>query len=829
MKLKTLLVLLLTLTLLTVGMTGATAQSSESASLRFVHVIPSLQNIDIYVNGSLSVEGLGFGTGSTYLTAPAGALNVRVTLAGLTTTLWEQTVNAAASEAVTLVASTTEPLAFDEYREDLSALAFGASRLTILHAIAGGPAVDVQIGGPNIAPQTIISGLAYKSVVGPSQPPANSYVVTVLTTDGAQPILQEKPFNLAAGTSNFVVVYGTPSAPQTLQLTKATLPDGDTGLVRFVHGIPGAPAADILVNDTLIVPAVPYGGASEHIALPAGEHTVTLRQTGAESGLATQTITVNTGEASTVAALNVEGDGGIGLVQFADDVSGVTNRSVVIALLNTIPDSAGVSISADGETLIENVAPGETASAALATPFKGTLTVDVSFGEAAATADVDALFYGGVYYNGIVSQGEDGPVVVFVPTSLAQAVDSAPSAVEAVVAQPTPAPTTDTSSEVVAATPAPSTDVVPAATPAPSTTLPTARIAVDPGANLQLREYPNSDARSLGLAAGGSSVTVNGRQGAPVDINGNVITLPDGTEFVDLAEGLDKNQDIEPSSTWLNVSFVTGDGGTITAWVNAFYLDVRAPDGTAQRLADLPTIPLNRPGALQNTQATPPPVTQDTVTVEVFNLNQGTNLNIRRTANTDGEVLARVGNGTQLEFIGLGASGEWVFVGYRPAEGGRITGWASQLYLRYIWRGQVAELSELAERNLLVTIDETRIGEVSADAPPPVQPTVDPLKDAYVAFVQLDPGANLNLRRTPNDQAEVLARIPSASQIVVTSRTADGLWLSTTFEGVSGWVSSRFVTLTFNGRPVTVEEVPVDAAAPADALPPTTPTGGSVG
>ncbi len=827
MKLQKLLVLLLTLTLLTVGAAGITAQSAENVALRFVHVIPSLQNIDIYVNGNLSIEGLGFGTGSTYLNAPAGALNVRVTLSGLTTTLWEQTVNAAAGEAITLIASGTDPLVFDEYRDDRAPLAFGATRLTILHAIAGGPAVDVQVSGPDIAPQTIISGLAYKSVVGPSQPPANTYAITLLTADGAQPILQEKPFNLAAGTSNFIVVYGTPSAPQTLQLTVATQADGDAGLVRFVHGVPTGPSVDILVNNTLLIPAVSYSGTSEHIALPVGEHTVMLRQSGAAEELATQTITVNAGEASTVAALNVPGDGGLGLVQFTDDVSGVTDRNAAIALLNTVPDSVAASLGANGTTLVEVTEPA-TVGTATTPPFKGTLTLEVSFGEASATADVDVLLYGGVYYNALVTLGEDGPVLVLAPTSLAQTTNSAPGAAELVEAQPTPAPTVDTSSEIVVATSAPTSAVTIAATPAPSGTLPTARIAVNPGVNLQLREYPNSDAKSLGLAPGGSSVIVNGRQGAPIDINGNVITLPDGTAFVDLAEGLDKNQDLDPSLTWLNVTFTTADGGTITAWVNAFYLDVRAPDGTAQRLADLPTIPLNRPGARQNTQVTPPPVVKDTVTVEVFNLNQGTNLNIRRTASVDGEVLARLPNGTQLEFIGLGASGEWVFVGYRPAEGGRITGWASQTYLRYIWRGEITELSELAERNLLITIDETRVGEVSADAPLPVLPTPDPLKDAYVALVVLNPGANLNLRRTPSEQAEVLARVPSGSQLIIKGRTADGLWLSTSFDGVSGWVSSRFVTLTFNGRPVTAEEVPIDAAAPSDTIP-TTPTGGSVG
>lgn len=837
MKVKTLLILLLTFTLMIAGAAGTAAQEDDAAALRFVHVIPSLQAIDIYINDSLSVEGLAFGTGSLYVNVPAGeAARIRVTISGLTTTLWEQSVTAAAGDAVTLVASTTEPLAFDEYREDLSALAFGSTRLTLLHAIAGGPAVNILIGGPNIAPQTIIEGLAYKSTVGPSQPPANAYVVTALATEGGEPVLQEKPFTFSAGTSNFVVVYGTPSAPQTLQLTTPTTAEGDAGFVRFVHGIASAPAVDFLVNDTLIAPSVNYGGYSDHIALPVGEHTVTLRIAGSDdAGAATQTITVDAGAASTVAALNVDGDGGIGLVQFTDDLSALDARTVVVSVLNTVADSESATLSLDGTALIEEAAAGVLSdAAAVSPPFKGAASLDVSFGESAASAEQDVVLYGGVYYTALVITGEDGPELVLAPTSLAQALNSAPGSAEATVEQPVAevTPTDETSSEIVQSTPAPegAQPTPQPTTPVTTTTQqPTGRVAVDPGANLQLREYPNSDAKSLGLAPGGSTLTVNGRAGAPVDVDGNVITLPDGTEFVDPAIGLEANQDIEPADTWLNVSFNTGDGGSITAWVSAFYLDVRAPDGTAQRLADLPTIPLNRPGQLSNTQATAVPITEDAVIAEVFNLNQGVNLNIRRTANTAGEVLARVTNGTQLEFLGLGSSGEWVFVAYRPAEGGQITGWASQLYLRYLWRGQRAELSDLADRGLLIQIDETRIGEVSAGAPSLAQPTLDPLKDAYVATVELDAGANLNLRRTASDQAEVLAPIPSGTQVIITSRTADGLWLEVTFEGITGWVSSRFVSLTFNGRPVTVEEVPVNAGAPSDIAPITTPTGGSVG
>jgi uncharacterized protein YgiM (DUF1202 family) len=836
MNLRRVLVLGLVLALLLTAIGPAVgAQNADSGRLRFVHAVPGVEAVDVYVNNSLAVKGLAFGVDTPYVNVPAGQVSLRVTLTGITTVLWEQTVNATANDAVTLVASSTDPLQFDEIRDDLGALSFGATRLLIYNAIRSSPGLDIQVSGANIEKQTIIIGMGYKSSVGPSQPPANVYNISaVVTGENGEILLDEIPFSLVAGVSNIVLLVGTPSTPQAILLAAATAPDGDAGLVRFAHGVEGAPAVDIAVNGSVIAAGVTYGGFTPHIALPAGDHTVGLRLAGAPDDLVSGDLSVAAGSASTTAA--VGSTEAITIAVFEDAVSGTDNRTALVSIVNTISDSSGATVTlADGTVLAADVAPGTMADVvSINPPTEGAVSVDVAAGETSATGEVaNAQFYGGVYYNGFVINTEDGPTVVFAPTGITQAIDSAPGAPElAAAVEPTPEPTEDVaSSEVVQATPAP-VDAPPTAVPpttATDTSLPTARILLDPGANLQLREYPNSDARSLGLAPSGSTLTVNGRTGAPVDVDGNVIALPDGSTFEDPALALtDPAQDLVPSQTWLNVTFATPDGGSINAWVNALYLDVRSPRGEQQRLADLPTIPENRPGERVNTEVTPPPVRTDVVIAEVFNLDPTVNLNIRRQANTQGEVLARVNNGTQLEFLGLGDSGEWVFVGYRPAEGGEITGWASQQYIRYIWSGRAIALDEMIQRNLFVQLEEaTTIGEVSAGASPAPLPTLDPLKDAFVATVVLDPGANLNLRRFPTDQAEVLAQIPASSQIVVTSRSADGLWLETSFQGADGWVASRFVTLSFNGRPAELEQVPVNTDA--DTLPEAPAEGGSVG
>ena len=268
---------------------------------------------------------------------------------------------------------------------------------------------------------------------------------------------------------------------------------------------------------------------------------------------------------------------------------------------------------------------------------------------------------------------------------------------------------------------------------------------------------------------------------------------------------------------WLNVTYSTPDGGQIIAWVNALYLDVREANGDQQRLADLPTVPLNRSGEVVSTAITPPPIPENRVTARITNLDPGVNLNVRRTATTDGEVLARIPNDTATEFVGLGDSEEWVFIRYTPASGDAITGWAYTLYVEYEFRGNRIDLEEMNARGLLEYVDEATLrGEVGANAPTVAEPTQDTTRDRYIGTVTLDPGANLNLRRTPSVDGEVLAQIPSGSQIVLTGRTGNGEWIRTRFEGEVGWVSSQYLVIRFNGLIKSVDELRVIGGGGAD-------------
>lgn len=814
--------------LLFAALTGLTFAQSGSGLVRFVHALPGAGAIDIYVNGLPTVRGLDFGQGTGYIGFPASDNAVVVTQSGTTTPVWQQNYSPAVGSAATMVVSSADPLQFTPFVDDLSPLPLGRARITAIHAIAGAPTVDVVLEDG----RAVVAGLNYNTPYGTLDIPALVYPLAVVPTGGAiaDAILPVTPFALNSGSAYTIVAYGTPSNPQALVLSASTAPEAAGGFVRLVHGVPGAPAVDVFFNETLAVPSLEFGSASDFIAIPAGSYTATIRAAGSSDDLASATLSVTVGDYVTAAAL-ADGDEVV-INPFIDEAALADSAASAVAIYNGFTgdeatfDVTNASAQSAGSPLI--AADGSAAVGIFQPNAEGlVIATDSKEGVTLATP----ASYGGTYYSALAYLGEDG-VAAFAlpPASLNQTIGSAPGSPLAAVAAPTEAvvaaaPTATvipmiepTAASQVAVAPTADPNVVVAtaapqvvqATPLPAG--PTARVILDPGANLQLRQYPNRDAFSLGLAPSGSVLLVNGRQGeAEFNIPGVPSPTPDPlvTPLPDPASLLLEDEDLAPADTWLNVIYITPDGGQIEAWVNAAFLDVRDDRGRLQRLADLPTVPENRPGEARDTAITPPPIAREFTIATVFNLDQAANLQIRRTPNTAGESLALVSNGTTMELLGVNETRDWAFVRYAPPEGGEVTGWASTIFLQFSFRNESQTLEELFERERTEVIPDGRRGAIGAGTSGPVAPTRDPLRNVVVGEVALDAGANLHLRRNPNPNSESLALIPTGTQLLVQGRTDTGEWVQVEFEGQQGWTSSLYVVLTFNGASYDLQEVPV--------------------
>lgn len=840
------------------------AQADGGTAVRFLHVVPGLEQIDIYVNDALVASGLDYGEETPYLHVPGGNHTVRVTLAGLTSVLWEQPLAVPEGEYLTLIASSTDPLNFTTFRDDLTPLAPGTSRFIVVHAISGGPSVEFMVEG-----DVIVSDLAYGNFINSIDVPANTYQMSAVPAGGSadQAVLPETPISLVSSTTQILVLYGTPGGASALLLTTPTSAGADDGLVRVVHGASGGPSVDVLLNGTLAIPDLVYGGATEHLALPAGDYAVTVQDSESGEELATGELTVAAGEAQTVIAL--AGEDGVSVNAFADDISAVDTTTASISAVNLSADP--VTVAFDDSTLVEDLAAGEVSETLNFEPLN--LTVSVNDGEGQPVT-----LYGGVYYQLLIL--DDGTTTLL-PTVLSRSLESSPGGADAVVpATPQPAepgqstdepaateepaiteeaaateetavttevtPEAPVATEEAATAEATAAPTIPPVTPTPTPIGPTARVLLNPGANLQLRQFPSSEAFSLGRAPADSLLIVLGREGAPEEEEETIDATPEvgaeptpeATEFVDPVSLLGEDEDLLPEETWLFVIYQTPDGGEIEAWVNSLYVQIRDTRGFLMRLRDLPTVPANRSGESRDTSILPPTVQRQFVEAVVTQLNQGANLNIRRTADENSEVLAQLPGGERVTVVGIGASGEWAFVRYAAPDGGEVTGWVDLAFLRFEYAGQVITPGDAQARGLLDEVDEGQDrGAVNAgtgvatSAPSTgstnVQPTPLALRNVVIATVgELNPGIRLNLRRTPSTSGEVIGNIDPGTQLVVLSKDLSGEWLQTEFDGQLGWVSTQYVFLTFNGAAATLDQVMLndDIVAQASGVPTETAT-----
>jgi hypothetical protein len=673
------------------------AQADDNASVRFLHALPGAGPVDVYIDGDLTLTNLQLGLPSLFVQIPAGPHTVTVTQTGVTTALWTQEITPAAGASLTMIVSSTDPLGFTAFQNDVTPLPEGKARITGIHAIAGGPTVDVVLADG----RPVIPGLQYNTPYGTLDVPTGIYELAVVpqggTVDGA--LIPVTPIALNSGASYQIVAFGTASLPNVAVLSVPAEADANSATLRVVHGVVDGPAVDLYVNDTLVAPNLEFGASTGFMALPAGDYEAVLVPAGDPAGepVASGTLSLQAGASLTVtAALDAAG---VALNVVDVTATAPTAESAVIDLVNR--SSADVTATLEDDSATLDVPAGTEASMSLpATSLPLSISVD-----GVELTRVTGPIYGGALYTIVVVDGGDGPVAILLPAvGVATTIGSAPGnqTLEAVTAQPTEAPVVPTDAPAptdaaVAPQPTEAPSIVIAPTAAPANALPTGRVLTDPGVNVHLRQFPGSQALSLALLGSGTVVDVAGREGAPAPAPDATAT-PEGMveeePFIDPATLLESpSDDLDPLETWLFISAVAPDGGSISGWINALFLAVTAPNGQPQRLANLPMVPRNTAGEYNSSfvpTALPTLPFEDQVVATVDQLNPGSNLHLRRNPAASSESLGLIPSGTQLVVEGVNDTGEW----YRTTFNG-TTGWISANYVSLTFNGRAYDPANL--------------------------------------------------------------------------------------------------------------------------------------
>jgi hypothetical protein len=273
------------------------------SSIRIWHNSPDAPAVDILVNGQAALTNVPYGTTSAYLPLPAGTYDVKVNVAGTSTTVFSAPVTLARGESYTAVAMGSVTGKGAAFAVKVLKDATSGALLRVLHASPNVPAVTVYVNGqPAVKRLDTLKWTGYLSL------DAGTYDVAVAAAGQplSKAVLKAK-ITLADKTRYTALARGLAGAKKNklelaLQTDIATAPAGKAG-VRVWHLSPDAPKVDIWVNGKKALSGVPYKKASSYLSLDAGTYRIQVAIAGTKKIVLAAKVTVRADRAYSIAAL----------------------------------------------------------------------------------------------------------------------------------------------------------------------------------------------------------------------------------------------------------------------------------------------------------------------------------------------------------------------------------------------------------------------------------------------------------------------------------------------------------------------------------------------
>jgi hypothetical protein len=162
---------------------------------------------------------------------------------------------------------------------------------------------------------------------------------------------------------------------QTLLDRSSAAPQVPTASIRFIHGVPDAPAVDIWVDGIKLVTHLVYRYASRYFMIPAGEHRIkVVPHNRTTPVLIHATVQLNPGTAYSVVAVGTQQK--IRPLITVDAVKPVSGELSTLSILHAAPDVPAVDVVlADGRKAAANLMFGQITSPleVPAGPFSATI------------------------------------------------------------------------------------------------------------------------------------------------------------------------------------------------------------------------------------------------------------------------------------------------------------------------------------------------------------------------------------------------------------------------------------------------------------------------
>ena len=204
------------------------AGTPEDACVRVIHASPDAPAVDIYVNDSMVVENLAFGSGTDFAPLPSGndrEIKIVPTGSPIDDPVFETTVDLGPGKAYDVIAvDMVDNLDAIVENVDLSAVPEGQARLRVIHTAPDVDGVDVVVtDGPEL-----YTGVDFKDTTDYTVLDAGTYDLQVKSGDDV--LIRVPEFTVEAGQVYDVIAIGR-SDDNSLQLLAFSAPaESATGM-----------------------------------------------------------------------------------------------------------------------------------------------------------------------------------------------------------------------------------------------------------------------------------------------------------------------------------------------------------------------------------------------------------------------------------------------------------------------------------------------------------------------------------------------------------------------------------------------------------------------
>jgi hypothetical protein len=342
--------------------------AEAAATLRVVHASPGAPEVDVLLDGQTLLQGVAYGTASSYSTMTPEAHRVQIVPTGQTAdaAVVDETIDAAPGQAyVVAVFGLLNDIGGAVYDVDLSEIEPGNARVRLLNFSPDAGAIDLlETGGDEWFGDVDLGEASDYRDIAPATYSADvrGDEDRVLLTVSELPFEETRVYDVVvlgqvADDSlelQSLVTTVSPSCGEVLGLEGSS----EDACVRLVHAAPDAPPIDVYLNDAQIGQNLEFGTATEYVMAPSGAGRgvrVTATGTPVEEAIVDASLDFDPGQAYEILVTGAGDD--LEATITGTDLRPLAQGQARLRVINASPDAGAfdVGIAGDEENLFEGV------------------------------------------------------------------------------------------------------------------------------------------------------------------------------------------------------------------------------------------------------------------------------------------------------------------------------------------------------------------------------------------------------------------------------------------------------------------------------------------